>query len=372
MRAVVLSSGDEPPRVTDVRLDPPKAGEVRVRVGAAGVCHSDLHVRKLEWDVPLPLVMGHEGSGVVMELGPGVTSLSEGDHVILSWEPACGRCRACLAGRPSQCEVCAGVVWPKGVLYDGTTRFRIGDRRAHHYIGVSSFSEETVVPETGAIRVGTNVPLDAAALMGCCVPTGVGAVLWTARMPPGSTAVVIGCGAVGLCAVQGAVLGAASRIVAVDLLPHKLDAAKTFGATDVVDASAVNAVEAVREITGGGADFVFDCIGLVSTAEQSIAMLSLGGTAVIVGLAPTGAMARFEPRALAEAEQRIVGSNYGSVRPALDFPFLVDLYRSGRLKVDELITTRRPLEEVEQAFDDMIAGRVIRTVLDPSLWPDRA
>jgi S-(hydroxymethyl)glutathione dehydrogenase/alcohol dehydrogenase len=351
----------------DVRLDPPKAGEVRVQVGAAGVCHSDLHVRNLEWDVPLPLVMGHEGAGVVTEVGAGVTSVSEGDHVILCWEPACGRCRACLAGRPSQCEVCAEIVWPRGVLYDGTTRFRLGEEQTHHYIGVSSFSEETVVPETGAIRVGDDVPLDAAALMGCCVPTGVGAVLWTARMPPGSSAVVIGCGAVGLCAVQGALLGAASKIVAVDLLSQKLDAATSFGATDVVDASALDAVEAVRDITGGGADFVFDCVGLVSTGEQAIAMLALGGTAVIVGLAPTGAMARFEPRALAEAEQRIVGSNYGSVRPALDLPFLADLYRTGRVKVDELITARRPLDEVEQAFDDMIAGKVIRTVLDPSM-----
>jgi S-(hydroxymethyl)glutathione dehydrogenase/alcohol dehydrogenase len=367
VRAVVLSSAESPPRVEDVRVDPPKAGEVRVRVAAAGVCHSDLHVRKLEWDVPLPLVMGHEGSGIVTEVGERVTSLSEGDHVILCWEPACGKCRHCLAGRPSQCEFLAATVWPRGVLYDGATRFHLDDGDAYHYIGVSSFSEETVVPETGAIRVGSDVPLDAAALMGCCVPTGVGAVLWTARMPPGSRVAVIGCGAVGLCAVQGAVLGAASQIVAVDLLPHKLDTAKAFGATDTIDASSEDAVEAVRDITNGGADFVFDCIGLVSTAEQALAMLGIGGTAVIVGLAPTGAMARFEPRALAEAEQRIIGSNYGSVRPALDFPFLAELYASGRLKVDELITKRRPLEEVEDAFDDMIAGRVIRTILDPSL-----
>jgi S-(hydroxymethyl)glutathione dehydrogenase / alcohol dehydrogenase len=367
VRAVVLSSAESPPSVRNVRLDPPKAGEVRVRIAAAGVCHSDLHVRRLEWDVPLPLVMGHEGSGVVTEIGDGVTSLSEGDHVILCWQPACGRCRHCLAGRPSQCEVVAELIGPKGVLHDGTTRFHVDTEDAHHYIGVSSFSEETVLPESGAIRVGPDVPLDAAALLGCCVPTGVGAVLWTARMQPGSRAVVIGCGAVGLCAVQGAVLGAASQIVAVDLLSNKLDTAKAFGATDTVDASAVDAVGAVREITNGGADFVFDCIGLVSTGEQAIAMLGIGGTAVIVGLAPTGATARFEPRALAEAEQRIVGSNYGSVRPALDFPFLAELYASGRLKVDELVTARRPLEQIEDAFEDMIAGRVIRTVLDPSL-----
>lgn len=371
MRAVVLSTRESPPRVQEVDLDPPKAGEVRVRVAAAGVCHSDLHVRNLEWDVPLPLVMGHEGSGVVTEVGDGVSSLSEGDHVILCWEPACGRCRRCLAGRPSQCGFLAATVWPKGVLYDGTTRFHAEGRDAHHYIGVSSFSEETVVPEAGAIRVDEDVPLDAAALMGCCVPTGVGAVLWTAAMAPGSRAVVIGCGAVGLCAVQGAVLGAASQIVAVDLLAHKLDTAKALGATDTVDASAVDAVEAVRELTDGGADFVFDCIGLVSTSEQAIAMLGIGGTAVIVGLAPTGAMARFEPRALAEAEQRILGSNYGSIRPALDLPFLAELYGSGRLKVDELVTRRRPLEEVEDAFDDMLAGRVIRTILDPSLSSER-
>lgn len=367
MRAVVLESADAPPRVMEVGVDPPKAGEVRVRVAAAGVCHSDLHVRKLEWDVPLPLVMGHEGAGIVTEVGPGVTSLSEGDHVILCWQPACRRCRHCLAGRPSQCELVAELVGPKGVLYDGTPRFHVDGKDAHHYIGVSSFAEETIVPETGAIPVREDIPLDRAALLGCCVPTGVGSVLWTARMPPGATAVVIGCGAVGLSAVQGAVLGAASRIVAVDLLAHKLETALRFGATDVVDASAVDPVEAVREITGGGADYVFDCIGLVATGEQAIGMLAIGGTAVIVGLAPTGAMARFEPRALAEAEQRIVGSNYGSVRPAIDFAFLADLYSGGRLRIDELISAHRPLEEIEEAFDDMMAGRVIRTILDPSL-----
>jgi S-(hydroxymethyl)glutathione dehydrogenase/alcohol dehydrogenase len=350
----------------DVDLDPPGAGEVRVRVEAAGVCHSDLHVRNVEWDVPLPLVMGHEGAGVVTEVGPGVTSLSEGDHVILCWQPACRRCRRCLAGRPAQCELVAEVVGPKGVLYDGTSRFHVDGKTAYHYIGVSSFSEETIVPETGAVAIRRDIPFERAALLGCCVPTGVGSVLWTARMPPGATAVVIGCGAVGLCAVQGAIMAAASRIVAVDLLASKLETARSFGATDVVDASAVDPVEAVREITGGGADYVFDCIGLTSTVEQAIAMLAIGGTVVIVGLPPTGAMAAFEPRALAESEQKVIGSNYGSCRPAIDFPYLVDLSASGRLKVDELISARRPLEEVEDAFEDMKAGRVVRTILVPS------
>jgi S-(hydroxymethyl)glutathione dehydrogenase/alcohol dehydrogenase len=239
----------------DVELDPPGAGEVRVRVEAAGVCHSDLHVRNLEWDVPLPLVMGHEGAGVVTEVGSGVTSLAEGDHVILCWQPACRRCRRCLAGRPAQCELVAEVVGPKGVLYDGTSRFRVGGQTAYRHRRVVVLRGDDRPRDRGGVIPGR--PVRAGRADRCCVPTGVGSVLWTARMPPGATAVVIGCRAVGLCAVQGAVMAAASRIVAVDLLAHKAETARSFRATDVVDASAVDPVEAVREITGGGADHVF-------------------------------------------------------------------------------------------------------------------
>ena len=365
IRAVVFSGAEAPLEVTEVKLEPPGPAEVRVRIAAAGVCHSDLHVLRGEWELPLPLVMGHEGAGVVTELGPNVTELELGDHVVLCWQPACRRCRFCQAGYPSQCELVARVVAPGGVLYDGTSRLSRDGQRIHHYLGVSSFAEEAVVPETGAIRIRRDMPLDRAALVGCCVATGVGAVLRTARVEEGSTAVVIGCGAVGLSAIQGAVIASSSRIVAVDLLEHKLETAARLGATDLVNASKADPVEAVRDLTGGGADYVFDAIGLPATTEQAVQMLGLGGTAVVVGLPPTGARASFEPLVLAEAEQRILGSNYGSVRPAIDFPLLVDLDLSGRLRIDELITGHRPLAEVNEAFEDLVAGRAIRTILEP-------
>ena len=363
IRAVVFSEPGAPPELTEVELAPPGPGEVRVRIVAAGVCHSDLHVRRGEWTLPLPLVMGHEGAGVVAEVGPNVTGLEAGDHVILSWQPACGRCSYCVSGRPSQCEPVARIVAPGGVLFDGTSRLSRGGRPVYHYLGVSSFAEEAVVPETGAIKIRKDMPLDRAALIGCCVSTGVGAVLRTAQVEEGSTVVVIGLGGVGLSVVQGAVIASCDRIVAVDLLPHKLDVARTFGATDAVNAAETDPVEAVRGLLGGGADYVFDAIGHTSTTEQAVQMLGLGGTAVVVGLPPTGAKATFEPLVLAEAEQRILGSNYGSVRPAVDFPRFVDMYMNGRLEIDGLITGHRPLAEVNEAFDDLAAGRAIRTIL---------
>ena len=361
-RAVVFSGPAAPLEVTEVDLAPPKQGEVKVSIAAAGVCHSDLHVMRGEWVLPLPLVMGHEGAGVVTEVGPGVSGLMPGDHVILCWQPACRRCRRCAAGYPSQCELVAEVI-PNGVLFDGTSRISRNGAPVHHYLGVSSFASEAVVPETGAVKIRDDMPLEPAALIGCCVATGVGAALRTAPVHEGATVVVIGCGAVGLSVIQGAVIASAGRVIAVDLLAHKLELARTFGATDGVDASDDDPVEAVRDLTGGGADYAFDAIGHTTTTEQAVRMLALGGTAVVVGLPPTGARASFEPLVLAESEQRIVGSNYGSVRPAVDFPLLADFYLDGRLRIDELITAHRPLDEVQPAFDDLVAGRAIRTIL---------
>jgi S-(hydroxymethyl)glutathione dehydrogenase/alcohol dehydrogenase len=365
MRAVVFSGVDDPIEIRDVELAPPGPREVKVKIAAAGVCHSDLHVRRGEWELPMPLVMGHEGSGIVTELGDAVTTLEVGDHVVLSWVPSCGECRFCKAGQEARCQQAATVVAPGGVLFDGTSRLSLDGQPIHHYLGVSSYAEEAVVPETGAIKIRDDAPLDTMALVGCAVATGVGAVTNTAHVEPGSTVVVIGCGGVGLSVVQGARLVGADQIVAIDIRPEKTALAMTMGATDELDVSAVDPVAALRDLMPDGADYVFDAIGMTKTTEQAIEMLGLGGAAVIVGLPPTGARASFEPLVLAEADQKILGSNYGSVRPAIDLPLLVDRYMNGELLLDELVSDRRPLDQAVQSLDDLDQGRALRTLLIP-------
>ncbi len=367
VRAAVFDGSNAGVRIADVRLAPPGPGEVMVDLAAAGVCHSDLHVVRGEWPVPHPTVLGHEGAGVVSELGQGVTDLEVGDHVVLSWVASCGHCRYCTAGRPVQCATYAEVVGPHGVLFDGTTRLSVDGAPAYHYLGVSSFAERVVVPASGAIKVRSDAPLDLVALIGCAVATGVGAVLNTARVPQGATVAVIGCGGVGLSVVQGARLAGAARIVAVDMLAAKLTLAEKLGATDTVDASQTDVVEALRALVPEGLDFVFDAIGKVQTTEQAIAALGLGGAAVIVGLPPVGSTARFDPLALAEADQRILGSNYGSIDPHVDIPKLVDQFMGGLIDLESMVSARRPLEEAAEALDDLATGSALRQLLIPSL-----
>jgi S-(hydroxymethyl)glutathione dehydrogenase/alcohol dehydrogenase len=369
VRAAVLAAPGARVEMAEVELAPPRAGEVEVAIAAAGVCGSDLHVVRGEWAVPMPVVLGHEGAGVVTAVGPQVDDLAPGDHVVLSWVPQCGRCRQCRLGRPWQCELVATVVAPGGVLHDGTSRWSRGGERLHHYLGVSSFAERVVVPRSGAVRIRDDVPLDLVAVVGCAVATGVGAVRNTAQVPEGATVAVIGCGGVGLSCVQGARLAGAARIVAVDVLEAKLAVAARLGATDTVDASAGDPVAALRATVPEGLDFVFDAIGRTETTEQAIAALGLGGAAVVVGLPPTGTHARFDPLALAEANQRILGSNYGSVDPQRDVPALVDLHAAGELDLAALVSGRRPLDEAAAALDDLAAGRALRTLLVPSPTP---
>lgn len=365
VRAVVLSGEERRVELTEVELAAPRAGEVEVEIAAAGVCGSDLHVVRGEWDVPTPVVMGHEGAGVVSAVGPGVDDLAVGDHVVLSWVPQCGACRQCRAGRPWQCERVAEVVAPGGVLLDGTSRWSAPDGGCvHHYLGVSSFAERVVVPASGAIRIRDDAPLDVVAVVGCAVATGVGAVLNTAAVPAGATVAVIGCGGVGLSVVQGARLAGAARIVAIDLQEDKLDVARRVGATDALVAGE-DVVARLRDLLGDGVDFCFDAIGRIATTEQAIAALAIGGAVVIVGLPPAGMTARFDPLALAEANQRILGSNYGSVDPRRDIPWLVDRFMSGDLDLDVLVSHRRPLAEAAEALEDLGAGRSLRTLLLP-------
>lgn len=365
MQAIVFRDTDTAVEHTTVELAPPKRGEVRVRIAAAGVCHSDLHVKRGEWTAPAPMVMGHEGSGVVVALGDGVTSLAVGDHVVLSWVPPCGECRYCRSGHEARCQKVATIIAPKGVLFDGTSRLSKGDETLHHYLGVSSFAEEVVVPASGAIKVRDDAPLDVIAVVGCAVATGVGAVMHTAGVEPGSVVAVIGCGGVGLNVVQGARLAGAERIIAIDVREDKTNLAVQFGATDQIVAPAGDAVAQLKALVPDGVDYAFDAIGRTITTEQAIQMLGLGGAAVIVGLPPSGARASFEPLILAEADQRILGSNYGSVRPGIDIPALVDRYMDGQLILDPLISSRRPLAEAAAAFDELEAGLALRTLLIP-------
>ncbi|MFZ0325315.1 MAG: Zn-dependent alcohol dehydrogenase [Actinomycetes bacterium] len=366
MRAAVFWDADRPIDVREVELRPPQSGEVEVAIAAAGVCHSDLHMVRGEWRHRTPVVLGHEGSGVVTAVGDDVTSLTVGDHVVLSWVPGCGQCRFCLAGRPAQCLPAAEVVGAGGTMFDGTTRLSVSGTECFHYLGVSSYAERAVVPASGAVKVRSDAPLDLIAIIGCAVATGVGAVRNTAAVGAGSTVAVIGCGGVGLSCVQGARLAGAARIVAVDLLPEKLALARRLGATESLDASEGEVVERLRSLVPEGLDFVFDAIGAIRTTEQAIAALGMGGAAVIVGLPPNGETATFDPMALAEADQRILGSNYGSSVPHRDIPRLVDEFMAGDIDLASLVSDHRPLDEAQAALDDLAAGHVLRQLLIPN------
>jgi S-(hydroxymethyl)glutathione dehydrogenase/alcohol dehydrogenase len=363
--AVFLGAG-QPIDVRSVELAPPGPHEVEVAIAAAGVCHSDLHMVRGEWEHRTPVVLGHEGSGVVTAVGAGVTDVAVGDHVVLSWVPSCGECRYCKLGRVAQCKTSLEVIAAGGTLFDGTPRLSIDGEDCFHYLGVSSYAERAIVPESGAIKVRSDAPLDVIAIVGCAVATGVGAVRSTAQVPAGATVAVIGCGGVGLSCIQGARMVGASRIVAVDLVPAKLEVAVQLGATDVVDGRSGDVVEQLAQLVPEGLDFVFDAIGAIATTQQAIAALGIGGAAVVVGLPPAGQSATFDPLSLAEAEQRILGSNYGSCVPHRDIPDLVDRYMSGELDLDAMISARRPLSEAGAALDDLASGSVLRQLLLPN------
>jgi S-(hydroxymethyl)glutathione dehydrogenase/alcohol dehydrogenase len=329
---------------------------------ASGVCHSDLHVRDGEWDRPTPIVLGHEGAGVVEAVGPGVTTPRVGELVALSWLIPCGVCRSCRRGWTWECPDSPSY---RHALLDGTTAFR--DIRS--YCAIATMAESSVVPAAAAITLPDSVDPAAAALIGCCVTTGVGAVLKTAAVPPGSWVAVIGLGGVGLSVVMGAVVAGASRIVAIDRVAAKLDAARSVGATDglLADDDAASTVDALRDLTDGGPDFVFEAIGRPATVELAIAALPPGGTAVLVGMTPIGERAAFEVYPFVDGSRRILGSNYGFAEPAIDFPRYAAWVADGRLPVDRLIDRRIRLDDVEDAFTAMRDGRFVRQVIEFSV-----
>ncbi len=359
VRAAVLEEVGRPVEIRELELNEPRIGEVRVRMLASGVCHSDLHVRDGEWDRPTPIVMGHEGSGVVEAVGPGVTSPRIGELVALSWLIPCGVCRSCRHGRTWECPDSPSY---RHTLLDGATAFR----HARSYCAIATMAEASVVPAAAAIPLPDGVDPAAAALIGCCVTTGVGAVLKTAAVPAGSSVAVIGLGGVGLSVVMGAVIAGASRIVAIDRVAAKLDVARSVGATDglLADVDAASTVAALRDLTDGGPDLVFEAIGRPSTVELAIAALPAGGTAVLVGMTPIGERASFEVYPFVDGSRRILGSNYGFAEPAIDFPRYAGWVADGRLPVDRLIDRRIGLDDVEDAFAAMRDGRFVRQVIE--------
>jgi len=362
-RAAVHTGSGQDLTIQEVEVAAPGPGQVRVQMRASGVCGSDRHVLDGDWRLPSPTVMGHEGAGVVESVGPGVTDLQVGDHVVLTWFYPCLSCPACREGRT---WVCTGSRSEECLLPDGTTPLSAGGAPVYPYLAVGSMAECAVVPEQAAVRIPEDVPFDVAALIGCSVATGVGAVVNDAEVKPGRSAVVIGSGGVGLCIVMGLALAGAEPIIAVDVNDASLELAQRFGATHAINAAGQSTDDVARQIqqlTGGGADYAFEAIGRVETIQQMPPFLTRGGTAVVVGLPPQDSPVALDLLAFAENGQRLLGSNYGSTVPSRDFPLLARLYRSGRLPIDELITRRRGLKEVNEAFEDMRAGARGRTVV---------
>jgi S-(hydroxymethyl)glutathione dehydrogenase/alcohol dehydrogenase len=363
MRAAVFRTPNEPLIIEEVEVAEPGTGELLVALHASGVCRSDAHVLLGEWSAPTPLVLGHEGAGVVEVVGDGVRGFSPGDHVVLSWCPNCRRCEWCLSGRPQLCDVAAATTY-ESVMYDGTTRLRQGAIPVHAYLSTGTFGQYAVVPESGAVVIDSDIPLERAAIVGCAVATGFGAVVNTAQVPVGATVAVIGCGGVGLSVLQGARAASASQIIAIDLHQDKLALARRLGATHTVDGSATDPINAALELTGGrGVDFAFEAIGAPQAIEQAAALLAPGGTLTIVGQTPEGAHVRLDPFRISDRELRIIGSNYGSCRPVLDFPRILELDRRGILDLEALITDRIVLDDVNGAFSALSDGAGVRTVI---------
>jgi S-(hydroxymethyl)glutathione dehydrogenase/alcohol dehydrogenase len=363
-RAAVCEGVGQDLHVVNVDVDAPKEGEVQVRLGASGVCHSDLSVRNGTLLQGLPAVLGHEGAGIVEAVGAGVTRLKEGDHVVISWVPQCGECYWCKRGQGNLCEVgSAGMI--TGGLLDGTPRFSRDGKPLMQMACAGTFSELTVVPEIGAVKIDDSIPLTDAALIGCGVLTGYGAATNTADIRPGDNVAVIGCGGVGLNVIQGAKHAGAERIIAIDMVDGKLQTAQKFGATDLVNAGEADAVTQVMELTQQrGADVAFEVIGLGPTIDQAFNMTRRGGQAIIVGVPAMDVMTTV-PAAMGFVfgAKQIRGCWYGSSNVHQDVPKLTKLYQDGKLMLDELISQEIALDDVNQALDDMGSGEVARSVI---------
>jgi S-(hydroxymethyl)glutathione dehydrogenase/alcohol dehydrogenase len=357
MHAAVLDSAPGQLVIDDVRLDAVGPHEVLVRTVAAGLCHSDLHFMQGLYPYPLPAVLGHESAGVVEAVGEQVTGMAAGDHVISCVSGFCGVCRFCLSGRPFLCDK-VGLVRAPGL----PPRLTRAGAPLFQFFDLASFAEQLLVHERLLVKIRPDMPLDKAALIGCGVTTGMGAVINTAAVRPGETVAVIGCGGIGLNAIQAAALVGAGRVVAIDRLPAKLAMAQVFGATDVIDASTVDPVLAVLELTAGGVDHAFEAIGLKATAEQAFQMLGKGGTATVIGMVPVGQRLEIDATQLIGGK-RLQGSNMGSNRFRLDMPQYIEWYLAGKLKLDELVSATMPLGKINDGFVALATGEVARQLV---------
>lgn len=372
IRAAVLDAMGLPPpyaaskplTIAELTLEPPGHGEVLVRIAAAGLCHSDLSVINGDRPRPLPMVLGHEAAGVVEETGPGVDDLDKGDHVVMVFVPSCGQCLPCAEGRPALCEPGAAAN-TAGTLLAGDRRLERNGETVHHHLGVSAFADHAVISRRSLVKIDRELPLDQAALFGCAVLTGVGAVVNTAQVRPGSTVAVVGLGGVGLSGLMGAVLAGASRIVAIDLSDDKLGLARQLGATDTVNAKDADHVQQVRDLTGGGVDYAFDLAGTIKAMETAYLVTRWGGTTVTAGLSPISADFSFKQSVLVSEEKTIKGSYMGSCVPVRDIPRFIALYQQGKLPVDRMMSQRIGFDEVNAGFDRLQDVATVRQVLVP-------
>jgi S-(hydroxymethyl)glutathione dehydrogenase/alcohol dehydrogenase len=357
MKAAVLYEVKTPLQIEEFDLPPVGPDQVLVRLVASGVCHSDWHVVKGDWPhIPIPAILGHEGAGVVEETGQAVTGVKTGDHVILTWKLSCGVCEMCQQGYPNLCDR------PPDTRY--LPRLRRTQEPMNKMVGLGTFGTYTVVPQEAVIPIDPDMPLEQASLLGCGVMTGVGAVINTAKVQPGRSVAVFGCGGVGLNCIQGAALAGAEPIIAVDILDNKLELSRLFGATHTINSAREDPVARIREISGGpGVHYAFEAIGLVSDPfVQTILCTRKRGVTVYVGHAPFNTPVALDARMLMH-EKTVIGSYYGTARPHVDFPRLIKLYQAGKLKLDELVTRRYPLEQVNDAFQALANGEVARSVL---------
>ena len=363
-KAVLCRELNKPVVVEDIEVESPRRGEVMIKVSACGVCHSDLSATNGTIPFPPPLVLGHEGAGVIVEVGDGVTELKVGDHVVSSFVSMCGRCRYCVTGRPELCDQAAKALY---TLPDGTTRTRdASGNTLNVFSACGVMAEYATLHVDNVVKIRDDMPLDRAALVSCGVATGVGAVFNTARVAPGSSVVVFGAGGVGLNVIQGCAIAGATTIVAIDTQGNKLEMAKSFGATHTLNAKQEeNIVRTLKKLTGGGPDYAFECIGLGSVVADAYRALRKGGTAVVIGVARGEETTSVRTASLTFEEKTLTGSYFGSARPREDFPKLIDMYRSGKLKLDELITRTYTIDEAAQAFEDLAQGRNARGVIVP-------
>ena len=358
--AAVLYEVRKPVVVEDVEVLEPGPHEVAVRWAANGVCHSDLHVITGDYPHPLPVILGHEAAGVVEKVGPGVETVKPGDHVCSSYIPSCGRCSYCIGGQPTMCALRDK---PRWFMHDGTSRFRRNGQPLHHFLQVAGYATHAVLPEQSVIPIRADAPLDVVCLVSCGVLAGAGPVFNRAKVPPGASVAVWGAGGVGLNTIQAARLIGAGKIIAVDVMRQKLAWAEEFGATHVVDASREDPVAAVQRLSGtGGVDFAFEVVGTQKTIEQALLATHRGGTCVVVGVSPAGTRLSIDPSLF--LQQRVLtGTSFGGGRQRTDVPMLIDLYMDGKYKLDELISRRLPLGELNEGFDLMLQGEVKRSVI---------